>query len=368
MRTLIFILAILLALPVFGQRRGRADEGTVPAFQEGITYALPRTGLRIKVNAVKETFIPGPYAAYAEQLLGISNARNRASVNWYINGVEMESFAEPDPDQVRKALGHAAFLVDLTADGIIAGINSGKAPQGFASLQTNVFTSENQRDDGFSFANITDRPFIAPGDSSNNFRPTRLSPERKAAEAAERILESRLAKYHLAAGLMDEFHPDGEAYKISLKELERIEKDYLSLFVGRTTYHSEKFSFDFVPTAAAERGEVVFRFSDDAGVLPASDLSGKPVTVRVEPEKGLVSKFSGLAASENPVAGESGIYYRMPAITNVNLIYELKTIATARTIMAQFGQAAPVPEELLFGDYSIEFHPETGAVKSVRRK
>lgn len=368
MRTLIFILAIMMVIPAFGQRRGKADEGTVPAYQEGIVYALPRTGLRIKVKAIKETFLPGPYAMYAEQLLGITDARNRASVNWYIDDVKMENFAEPDPEQVRKAVGNAAFLVNLTADGILAGINSPKTPQGASGMNSNVFTERKQKDDGFSFANINDRPVIAPGDSSNNFRPTRISIERKAAEAAERILECRLAKYHMAAGLLDEFHPDGEAYKVSLKELNKMEEDYLSLFVGRTTYHTEKFSFDFVPVSASERGEVVFRFSEDAGVLPATDLSGKPVTIRVEPEKGLVSKFSALAASENPAAGESGVYYRMPAVANVSLVYELKTIATARTVMAQFGQVAPVPEELLFGDYSIEFHPETGAMKSVLKK
>lgn len=368
MRTLIFILALMLTIPAFGQRRGRTDEGTTPVFQEGITYALPRTGLRIKVKAVKETFQPGPYAAYAEQLLGITDAANRASVNWYIDDVEMETFAEPDPAQVRKALGNAAFLVDLTAEGILAGINTGNSGKGMLPLKMNVFTGGKTKNDGFSFAHINDRPVIAPGDSTNNFRPTRVSVERKAAEAADRILECRLTKYHMVAGLLDEFHPDGDAYKVSLKELEQIEKEYLSLFVGRTTYEAEKFSFDFVPTSSTDRGEVVFRFSESAGVLPASDLSGKPVTVKVEPETELVSKFSGLAASENPAAGESGIYYRMPTVASVNLVYELETIATARTVMPQFGQVAPVPEELLFGEYAIEFHPETGALKSVRKK
>lgn len=368
MRTLIFIVAIALTMPVFGQRRGKSDEGTVPAFQEGIVYALPRTGLRLKVKAVKETFEPGPYAAYAEQLLGISDARNRASVNWFLDDVELETFAEPDPEQVRKAIGNAAFLVDLTAEGIIAGINSGKSPQGSAPLKTNLFIIDKQKDDGFSFANINHTPIYTPGDSTNNFRPVRVSSEVKAAEAAERILECRLTRYHMVAGLMDEFHPDGEAYKVSLKGLQQIENEYLSLFVGRTTYQKEEYSFDFVPTSSAERGEVVFRFSEEAGVLPAADLSGKPVTIRVEPDKQLVSKFSGLAASENPAAGESGVYYRMPVVANVSIIYELNTIATARTVMAQFGQVAPVPEELLFGEYAIEFHPETGALKSVQKK
>jgi hypothetical protein len=368
MKILTILLAILLALPVFGQRRSRGDETVVPTFQEGISYALPRTGLRIKVKAVKEFFEPGPYASFAEQLLGITDAKNRVSVNWFIDEVNLETFAEPDPNQVYKAMGDAAFLVNLTADGILAGINSGASANKLQMFRTNNMNGSPEKTEGFSFAHFNHSPVYMPGDSANNFRPTRVSIERKAAEAAERILECRMARYHMVAGLMDEFHPDGAAYKASLNELKQIEKNYLSLFVGRTTYHSEKFSFDFVPTSSAERGEVVFRFAEDAGVLPASDLSGKPVTVRVEPEKELVSKFSELAGSENPVAGESGVYYRMPVVVDISLIYELKTIATARTVMAQFGQVAPVPEELLFGEYAIEFFPETGAVKSVSKK
>ncbi|SHF96052.1 protein of unknown function [Mariniphaga anaerophila] len=367
MRILTIVLAILLSVPVLGQRRNKGDESVVPAFQEGITYALPRTGLRIKVEAEKEMFQPGPYAAYAEQLLGITDAKNRASVKWTISKVEMATFAEPDPEQVHKAMGEAAFLVDLSADGILTGINSEVVSKELAILNVNDLTGD-KKDPGFSFANINHTPMYASGDSSNSFRPIRISTDVKAAEAAERVLECRLTRYHMVAGLMDEFHPDGEAYKVSLKELERIEKNYLSLFVGKTTRDSETFSFDFVPTSATDRGEVVFRFSEDSGVLPASDLSGKPVTVRVELEKELVSKYASLAGSENPAAGESGVYYRMPAVATVSLVYELKTVATARTVMAQFGQVAPVPEELLFGAYAIEFYPETGAVKSVRKK
>lgn len=368
MRITIFILALQMAFPVFGQRRSRSDEGNLPVALEGITYALPRTGLHITVKAVKESFEPGPYVAYADQLLGITNAQNRPSVRWFIEDIELETFAEPDPEQVYKALGNAAFLVDLTADGRLAGINSGQTMQGLEKLQTNSFVEKTGKDDGFSFAGVSDIPMFAPGDSTNNFRPVRISAERKAAAAAERILQCRLTRFHIASGLLDEFHPDGEAYSVSLKELERMEKDYLSLFSGRTTRMTEKFSFDFVPVSASDRGEVVFRFSEDKGVIPASDLSGKPVVVRIEPEKTLVSKYTALAGSENPAAGESGVYYRMPATVNISVNFELNTIATARTVMAQFGQVAPVPEELLFGGHAIEIHPETGAVKSILKK
>lgn len=368
MKIIILVLSVLMAIPALGQRKNRTDEIAGPTFVEGIIYALPRTGFRINVTAVKETFEPGPYATFACQLLGITDAKPQSSVQWFFDNVELETFSEPDPNQVRKAMGNASFLISLTPAGCLAGINANSFPEGSIVFSTNSFVEKIEKEDDFSFSNINDRPVFAPGDSTNNFRPVRISNERKAAEAAERILNSRLTRYHIAAGLMDEFHPDGEAYDVSIRELEKIEKNYLSLFTGRTTYHTEQYSFDFVPTTSSDRGQVVFRFSEETGVLPADDLSGKPVMIKVEPENILLSKYSELASSANPAAGESGIYYRMPAMANISLLYELGNIATARTVVAQFGQVAPVPEELLYGEYSLEFHTETGAVKSVTKK
>ncbi len=365
MRKLIFIMAVVFTLPAAGQRK-KAETGVVPVVAEGITYSLPRIGFSIKVNAVKETFEPGPYVAYAGQLLGIGDAKNRPSVKWSIRKIDFDTFSEPDPEQVFKSMGTGAFTVDLTPSGCISGVNSGQSsgqlsePSIFSQLEEFV------KDDGFSFSNIQQNPMPARADSVR--RTSRMSNEERAADAAKRIMECRNLRYQIVAGLLDEFHPDGEAYKVSLNELERIEKEYLSLFVGRTTYQNHETGFNFVPTSASEKGEVVFRFSEEGGILPASDLSGKPVMIRVEPEKALLSKFNGLATSEDPGAGKSGIFYRLPAVANVIFLYELNTIATSRTILPQFGQVTPVPEELLVGGYSIEFHPETGAIKSVYKK
>ncbi len=367
-RTILFILAVAFMVPVFGQKNKKEEETVVPAYVEGVTYALPRTGIEIVVKAVKETFEPGPYAAYAEQLLGITDAKNRGSVQWTIADVKIETFSEPDPDQVYKALGNASFLVSLAPNGCLAAINTKNSVSELMPVQTNSFVVETEKNDGFSFANFNTSPMLSPGDSTNNFRPVRISTDQKAAEAAARILDSRTIQYDIAAGLLDEFHPDGKAYEESLKELKKIEKNYLTLFTGRTTYDSEVFSFDFVPGASSEKGDIVFRFSDENGVVPATDLSGKPVMLKIEPEKNLSGKYSVLAKSDNPNAGESGVYYRMPGVGTINVIYELKTIATARATLAQFGAVAPVPEDLLFGDYQLEFHPETGAIKSISKK
>jgi hypothetical protein len=79
----------------------------------------------------------------------------------------------------------------------------------------------------------------------------------------------------------------------------------------------------------------------------------------------LASKQAGLSTSDNPNAGKSGLYYRMPGMADVRISDGGTQLAGARIPVAQFGTIAPVPEDLLDGAYKIEFYPNTGAVKSI---
>ncbi|WP_319502116.1 DUF4831 family protein [uncultured Draconibacterium sp.] len=367
MRYLALIIAVMIVVPTFGQRKKKDDDGIAPAYVEGIAYALPRTGIKVHVEAIREKFEPGPYAAYAQQLLGIKDARSRASVKWSVSAVKLETFSEPDPQQVYKAMGGIAATISLAPNGCLAGINAAGTATMPQQVQSNKTFQKPDLDDGFSFDYFSDTPFLIPGDSSNNFRPTAVSVEQKAAEAAQRVLDCRMNQYDLAALRIDGEYPDGKAYEVSLEELKRTEQNYIKLFVGRTTYKTETYSFDYVP-AANEKNAVIFRISDENGVVPASDLSGKPVMVEFEQVAGLLEKYQTEAASDNPDAGYDGVYYRMPGVANIKIIYELNNLASARATIAQFGTIAPVPEDLLGGNYSIEFHPETGAIKSVQMK
>lgn len=366
---LVFLLALLIVIPSFGQKKKKEDEeGATPYFVEGIAYALPRTGIKLHIEAIREKFEPGPYAAFAEQLLGIKNAQTSPFTKWMISDVKINTFSEPDPDQVHKALGNGALLVSLAANGCIAGINTVNTEALPEINMSNKTAPKPDREDGFSFDYFSDTPFVIPGDSSNNFRPTRISIEQKAAEAARRILNARMNQYDLAALRIDGEYPDGKAYEVSLKELKRTEQNYITLFVGRTTYKKETYSIDYIPGTKDKNPAVAFRISDENGVVPATDLSGKPVMIEFETVPGLSEQYAGKAASDNPDAGSSGVYYRMPGVANVKISYEMNTLATARETIAQFGVVAPLPEELLDGVHSVSFHPETGAIKSVLKK
>lgn len=366
MKYLVLIIAIILVSPVYGQRKSK-DEEVAPTYVEGIAYSLPRNGINVNVKAVKEIFQPGPYAAYAEQLLGIKNVKTKSEVNWLIEDVKFQVFSEPDPEQTYKAMGDVASLISLSSDGCIAGINSNTTSDKKDKVITNRVGQPEKFEDESYFQYFTDSPLYTAGDSTNNYRPVKIAEEQKMSTAAQRVLECRRIQYEIAAGLVDELHPDGEAYKISLNELKKIERTYLSLFIGKTNYEKATMSFDYVPKSGG-KSEAIFRISEENGIVPPNDLSGKPVMIEFDVEKELSQKNSGLAKSDNPAAGEMGVFYRMPGRATVKLINDMNVIATARLTIAQFGVIAPLPEDLLYGDYSIEFNQKTGAVKSVIRK
>ncbi len=366
MKYLAIIIAVLILTPAYGQRKKKDDEITVPLINGGIVYALPRTVVKVNVFAKKETFEPGPYRNYADQLLGIKDVRAKAETRWIITGVSIETYSEPDPAHVYKAMGDVAALVSLLPNGCLAGINTIAVEEPEKKVYTNNVGQENHLGKDYNFSYFTDTPFFSPGDSTNNFRPVRVGVDQKVAEAAQRVLDARRYQFDMVSGMMDEFHPDGVAYELSMKALKKVEEDYLSLFVGKSTIEKGVFSFDYIPGSSPGRAEAVFRISEENGIVPAGDLSGKPVMIEFETDNNLLQRYNTEAKSS--VTNELGVFYRMPGVATIKIINDLKVIATARATIAQFGPVASVPADLLYGNYAIEFHPETGAIKSIVTK
>jgi len=359
--TVIFITGSLLAT-------GKDDKkkevpGSASGATEGVVYSLPQTGIRVHIKATRERFVNGPFCNYASKLLGIENAPTTSSDRWNMDEMSLETFSQPDPDQVHKALGQAAQLVSLTESGILAGINSGvKTPE--SKIETQSFLTKDLQN-RVNFTDLSIWSFYSPTDSTKSFKMVSKNTDQKAAEAAETIFNLRNSRFALLTNADDEPLPDGKAFEVMRDELAKMEENYLALFIGKSAKQNYEFSFDFVPGEKTAKGEVFFRFSEDRGVLPKSDLSGRPIVMEITKDDNLAAKQSALSTSANPEAGKSGLYYRMPGMSEIRILDGSKQLAGARAPIAQFGTTAPLPEDLLDGSYKIEFFPNTGAVKSI---
>ena len=362
---LTLMLALIVASTVSAQRddKKKATTSAVAGPVEGVVYSLPQTGIHVQVKATRERFVHGPFAAYAQKMLGIDNVSQTDGDRWNIDQMQIEVFSEPDPEQVHKAMGQAAQMVSLTESGILAGINSDMNVEKSA-LQTSSFLMKNL-DQQIKFTDLSIWSYYSATDSTKKFRMVSKNQEQKAAEAAETIFNLRNSRFALLTNADDEPLPDGKSFEVMVQELGKMEQNYVALFIGKSEKQTYEFSFDYVPGTKNVKGEVFFRFSDDRGVLPKTDLSGRPIVIDVVKAEGLATKQNALSASENPFAGKSGLYYRMPGMAEIRIMDGSNQLAASRAAIAQFGTIAPIPEDILDGNYKLEFFPSTGAVKSI---
>ena len=110
----------------------------------------------------------------------------------------------------------------------------------------------------------------------------------------------------------------------------RLEQESLELFLGRRVVTTETRRFRVTP-AEGKLQQIVCRFSPDAGLLPANDLTGDIVLLQYEPQ--------GMAVDEAGVRPTSStIPYRIAALTRCSLIAAGQEQAAQVLPVFQFGR------------------------------
>ncbi len=337
--------------------------GEMAVISGGIVYSLPRTGVRIMAEVTQEKFFHGPYYEYAQKYIGVKAAPASDSEFWKITDLKLETFGSPDPAEVHKATGAVASMISLTDEGVIVGINSTVKAEA-SKTYTSIFTPSVDVPREI-WSEMSMHSFLETKDSLKHSGDKLKSFEEKAAEAAQDILKLRKRKALLLAAKYDKLPPDGKAYQVVVDELDKIIENYEALFIGKSFKATHKYVFEVIPEAKANKALVAFRFSSSSGVLPESNVSGKPIMLELDPNLDLAHNSDQKAT---PVAGETstnGLFYRTPGLVLARLLNGSDVLAQARLSMAQFGTVSPVPDGLINGEYSIEFHPVTGAIRRI---
>ncbi len=320
-----------------------------------LTYSLPSTTITIEVDAVKESFYAGPYAKYAEKYLGITaNPQNHVSFN--ITSVKLTPYVEAD-NSSRFMLTKIGNQIDetflkLTSMGLIS-IKDG----GFGNQTNWRFPTPVQGD--FSGQGLTSNltseatTLFKKDEEANTFSKVAFQQsmlvkktlEQKAKEAADKILEFRKQRMQIVTGDTDATY-SGEAMAAAIEELHRMESEYLSLFIGYSVTQHQKMNFDIVPQKDNEKQiYIAFRLSDTAGLVPADDMTGKPVILELVPEPikemDAPEKFKVKAKTEF-------LYFRVPAICKLTLRSGSSLLLQTRIPVYQLGLDTSIPSTLIF--------------------
>lgn len=367
MRIFLPVLALCLIVSnVLGATKDDKKESTeeLAAFKDGVVYALPQTGFRLHVSIEQEKYFHGPYYQFAEKYLGIRDVPATDSEKWKITAVGIETFGTPDPNEVHKALGPVSSTLSLTPSGILVGVN---APDRSIEVQQYATDYTPSLDVPRTiWPDLSMKDFLEEIDSLSFYEYPSKSLEEKAKEAAHDITKLRKRRFMTLAAGYEQLLPDGSAYEVMVRELKKLEKEYVGLFIGKSYRKTHTYTFEVVPQGKNEKGIVAFRFSPSAGVLPDTDLTGRPVVLELVANNDLLQSESQASnGSKDLNSGNSGLFYRIPGNAIARVLNGGKVLAQARVTIAQFGEVAPIPEGMLDGSYSLQFYPETGAIKKI---
>lgn len=344
-----FILALALAvMPQMAMAQKKSDP------QGLVTYSLPSTTITLDVEAVQEKFHAGPYAKFAEKYLGIK-ARQKDETTVQLTQIRMTPLVEADHSKrytlnVKKGDIDATFL-KLSSCGLVSFADANFGDESVWRFPTKV--SGDFSDKGVS-SNLTSESATLYRNAKTESAYNRVavqqsmvvekSLEQKAAETAQMILNLRQQRLQIVTGDTDATY-SGEAMGAAIEELTRLEQEYMTLFVGYSDLQTQKMRFDVVPQANQEsQMYVAFRLSDAAGLVPADNLSGKPVVMEIVTQDVV---DPSVTADMLKNAKEVQAYYRIPAVCTVKLMDGANLLLQSRMPVYQLGREASLPVNVI---------------------
>ena len=262
----------------------------------GAQQVQPKTKLTFDVSAQLEQFYAGPYARYAQKYLGVE-AKEEDSSKATLTSVVMKYGSDTEASGTVESRGVSANYTSEAATLFSAGAASRIVSQSVTVEKT---------------------------------------PEQKAREAADMVFLLRRNRIQIITGDTDATY-SGEAMKAAIDELAALEQEYLSLFLGYTITQEQKVTFELSPSSdAKDQIYVIFRLSDQEGLLPAEEIGGKPYY--------LEEMASAPAADPRAASRAKAVQtVRIPAICDLKVSDGVKTFLQSRIPVYQLGEDRVYP-------------------------
>ena len=332
-----------------------------PPNEGSIVYGLPRSVFTVVAELERTLELPGPYARYAGDFLGLDNVIMNESEGWSVKGISVKTNEELDPSEFYVVESSTLFQTDVLAlkkEGLILDINpeiyySGGNLTEINKSGSNQFRSfdlgsdeyfQLQRDTAYKRVNIDSSfiriPYIVE-------KKRKLSIDQLAEKAAKRLMELRDGKHLILSGEANVF-PQNEA---PINEINRLEKEYTELFTGKTIREIRTFTCQVIPSKEMiGKPVVLFRLSELTGPLNVSNQGGKPITIEFIPEqktKDLMIINKTKPKSEAPVYDK--LFYRVPDVVNLKISMGTEILFSSRRLVYQFGQVVRLPANYIIG-------------------
>ena len=221
----IFAILVLVGIATTAVAQDITKAGLYDKQGNVVVAEVQPTVVSVTLRVAMEYFTPGVYARYAQKYLG-----KRATLSEY-------------------------YSIDLIDGRLTLGVAEKIAPK------------------------VEQEQYVLPL-PLNKVSATVQTTEEQAAATAEMIFSLRKHRLDLITGEAGE-NVFGAGLKAALDEIARIEKECLDMFYGSKVVAEKSYTFNMTITPD-NNYYTICRFSDEAGIIPVDDLSGRPIALRIE--------------------------------------------------------------------------------------
>jgi hypothetical protein len=325
--------------------------------QSGYVYALPQTTFKVTVDVVKISTIRGPYYRFAEKYLSIRDVPDRNSTSWRIEKISLDITEEPDPGQmflVRQVSGQQDLsgLIKLSQQGLVYDYNVGRY------LESKKYASAPAAEPRAPY--FTDlshlRNIVMSIDTSYKsiridsiFRKVPVTKQQrivktideKAEEAARVIMRIRRRRIATLTG-----KGENDLSEAGINKLDELEREYLTLFIGRDIAEKQQVTFYFTPAAGEMfEHEELFEFSESQGILNEHREDSEVISLTVTRTRD-AGGMAELGQGSRMAVQTNAVYYRVPDLAEVSLSKGEDLLMKERVLVSQYGAILSMPVSL----------------------
>lgn len=366
-----FLHAQIVVSPVEGSRQTDAP---------GFYYALPRHVIKVDLVVKKTQRMKGPYSDFTSRTLGVDDFIQQDETVYQIVDAVISTTTESDPDAWffvefdEKGSKDARSLVfELQQNGVILAVDDLPAERAVSSERiekTLVSAGSEQHFQYYAERNIYQRIDTIVRKITIDTMVIRRnvlqsawvdrSPEQKARAAADFIQQIRENRFNLLIGFQEVNYGTGLAYMD--QQLQKLEQEYLSLFLGAETHTLFEHSLYFYPAKDSKGIQNIGKFSELSG-FTNENMKGDPVQLVVEPLNQSL-KVKEETKNNGKSRLTNGVYYRIPEAAELTVMYKGQVITTSRAVIGQMGATAVLP----VNKTRAIFDPKTGMATTIKRE
>lgn len=325
-----------------------------PGQQSGFYYSLPQTMLQLDFVIEETQCEPGPLAGYSSMYFSMDEAVDYPTTTYRMIDVKMSRLVTSDPNatffvSVSTGRGGSKAAFDVLPNGIIRSVGAGNVIDATELAKTEP---EMLIPSAPCKAETTNSGFISLMTSGK-------TDAQLAREAADKIAEIRKAKMDLLGFYETAYLP--ETFKEMNARLDKMEEDYLSLFLGKRIKKTVVKTVYVVPSKEVST-QTVAKFSENEGLSVGTAGAGNLISVQTLPLNTTAAINAPSQSAVESMSYENKLFYRVPEMANVKVSCNNNTLLEERVIVNQLGVLMMAP----FTNARMDFDTTTGQIINLR--